>query len=84
MREWMKSIGRCSTVVGNVTSGGRDGYLASSLHWVNRHSIVSVVIMHFICNLTDRPVCILLSNEMVTVVVIVLINFWHGLLIISL
>lgn len=43
-----------------------------------------IVIMHFICNLTDRPVCILLSNEMVTVVVIVLINFWHGLLIISL
>lgn len=71
MHEWMKSIGRCSSVVGNVTSGGRDSHLTSSVHWVNRHSIVSVVIMHFICSLTDLLDCILLANEMVTVLVIV-------------
>lgn len=63
----------------NVTSGGRDIHLTSPLHWVNRHGIVSVVIMHFICNVTDLLDCILLANETVTVLVIVFVHKWHGL-----
>lgn len=54
MREWMKSIGRRSSFVGNVTSGGRDSHLASSLQPVNRRSVVSFLITHFICGLSDR------------------------------
>lgn len=68
-REWMKSIVRCSSVVWNVT---RDSHLTSSLHWVSRHSIVSVVITHLICSLTDLHDCILLANEVLTILLIVL------------
>lgn len=72
-------------VVGNVTSDGRDSNLTSSLHWVNRLSIVPAVIMHFICNLTDLLDSVLFSNEMATVLpIVVSINLWHSLLIISL
>lgn len=80
MREWVKSIGQCSTVVGNVTSGGRDSHLPSALHRLYRRTVVSVVIM---CYLTDRLVCTSASNEMLRVAFAVLISFRGGRLIIS-